>query len=145
MASRKERLARQAQAAAQRQQVVTAAYQFQGPIPSPQDLANYDRVLPGLADRLITTFENQAAHRMRLENSATRSENIRSYCGLAAGVIVALAFLAMAGFLIHEGHDVAGGVLGTVDIVALVGTFIYGTNSRKDERLRREQMLLGKG
>ncbi|MDQ2732066.1 MAG: hypothetical protein M3Y56_10430 [Armatimonadota bacterium] len=57
-----------------------------------------------------------------------------------AGLTVALSFLACSTFLIATGHDAAGGLLGTVDIVALVTAFIYGANNRKQERIVKAQV-----
>ena len=36
---------------------------FSGPLPHPEDLAKYEQVLPGAADRIISMAEQQAAHR----------------------------------------------------------------------------------
>lgn len=44
--------------------------------------------------------------------------------GMWLGLVVAMAFLFVSGWLIHEGHDIAGGVLGTVDLVGLVAIFV---------------------
>ena len=49
---------------------------YHGPIPPPQMLAEYDSVHPGLANRIIEAWENQAQHRKNLESKATDgSEN----------------------------------------------------------------------
>ena len=61
-----------------------------------------------------------------------------------AGFIVALAFLVVSGFLIYEGHDVAGTTLGTIDIVSLVSTFLYATHSRRAERSERARLMTGR-
>ena len=39
--------------------------------------------------------------------------------------IIAISFLLVAGGLIVTGHDVAGGVLGAVDLLGLVSVFLY--------------------
>ncbi len=43
-----------------------------------------------------------------------------------SGLIVALAFLGVSGWLISDGHELAGSILGTVDLVALVTVFVIG-------------------
>jgi len=48
-------------------------------------------------------------------------------------LVVALAFLAAAVWLIQGGHSLAGTVLGTVDITALVAVFVLGRVSQRDE------------
>ena len=126
-----------------RHALVEASYQFTGPIPSPQDLAQYEAIMPGLADRLIERFERQSEHRMALEREVTRADVRRANLGLTAGFTVALTSIGASAFLVAHGHDVAGTVLGGATIVSLVSTFIYGTNSRKEERLQREKLLVG--
>jgi uncharacterized membrane protein len=42
---------------------------FSGPLPHPEDLAKYEQVLPGAADRIIRMAEQQAAHRQNLERA----------------------------------------------------------------------------
>lgn len=55
-----------------------------------------------------------------------RQEKYLEWAGLAAGLLIALAFLTAASLLVASGHDVAGTFLGTVDIVALVTVFVLG-------------------
>jgi len=106
----------------------------QGPLPSAEELASYDVTVPGAAERIISMAENQAKHRQGLEAYAIRAENQRSWGGLVAGLIVAVAFLAGAVILGIEGQPLLGGILGTLDLGSIVGTFVYGTRSRRDER-----------
>ena len=63
----------------------------------------------------------------------------RAYLGLIAGLIVALSMSAGGVFLVYEGHDWAGTTMVTTVVVALVGTFVYGTRSRRSERQQKAQ------
>jgi uncharacterized membrane protein len=45
-----------------------------GPIPAPQDLFQYDQLIPGAADRIIAMAEREQAHRMNIEDMATRAD-----------------------------------------------------------------------
>lgn len=72
--------------------------------------------------------------RQRLETQdwITRQEYKLRWWGLWTGLIIAIAFLSAATFLIASGHDTAGTVLGTVDLVALTAVFVTGrTTSRR--------------
>jgi uncharacterized membrane protein len=62
-----------------------------------------------------------------LELAASRRSNV----GQLFGFIIALAFLLVSAWLINGGHEVAGVILGSVDLVALVTVFVYGVNSSK--------------
>lgn len=116
---------------------------FSGPLPPPEVLAHYSDCIPDGADRILRMAEAQQQHRMSLERFALRSDWARSFAGLVAGLIVALLFLYVSWDLISTGHDLAGTALGTVDIVALVGVFIYGDVSRRAERTEKAKMMAG--
>jgi len=62
---------------------------------------------------------------------------IRSYLGLGVGGVVALMFGYWAYDLICLGHDVAGSLLGTVDIVALVSVFVVGKRTFDEDLARK--------
>ncbi len=51
--------------------------------------------------------------------------------------------LGISYYLIATGNGVAGAILSGVDIVSLAGTFIYGTASRKAERVEKQRRLAG--
>jgi putative copper export protein len=82
--------------------------------------------------------ENQSAHRIYLEKTVIRGDNKRANWGLFCGYSLCIMVLIMSFILIRGGHDVAGTVLGTADLVSLVSVFVYGTNVRRKERERRE-------
>lgn len=42
-------------------------------------------------------------------------------------LVIAISFLSASTYLVATGHDLAGGLLGTVDIVALVTVFVVGS------------------
>ena len=42
----------------------------EGPIPAPEVMAGYERLLPGSADRILSMAERQEAHRQKLEQEA---------------------------------------------------------------------------
>ena len=98
--------------------------EFRGPLPPPEALRAYDDIVPGAAERLLTEAERNGEHRRWRERTALQAQVARVKWGLAAGFSVAMSFLAVSGALIAQGHDVSGTILGTVDLVALVGVFV---------------------
>ncbi len=93
----------------------TQALSYSGPIPPPAMLEEYNRIVPGSADRILRMAEDQTTHRH------------------------ALAALALAAYAIHLGQVGAGTFIGTTSFAALITAFIYGTQSRKTERQNREK------
>lgn len=122
---------------------VAAAQSFSGPLPPPDVLARYNDAVPNGAERIMRMAEKQADHRISLEKQVMSADIRRSNAGLAAGLIVAIAFLVASYLLINDGHEEAGAFLGTVDIGGLVGAFVYGTISQRRERQDRRRDMIG--
>ncbi len=57
------------------------------------------------------------------------------------GFIVALAFFGGSVALIALDKQAAGLAMGLTDIAVVVGMFIYGSLSRRDERRRKAELL----
>lgn len=93
-----------------------------GPLPAPEDLAAYGQISPDLVDRIVAAFEDERSHRHLMDVQQSR----RASMGLAAGFVVAVLFLVVSAWLIYNDHDIAGAVLGTVDLVALTAVFVLG-------------------
>jgi hypothetical protein len=62
---------------------------------------------------------------MKRRYRQARERYYLNMAGLVTGFIIALAFLAVSGWLINGDHDAAGVILGSVDLVALVSVFVY--------------------
>jgi uncharacterized membrane protein len=107
---------------------------FSGPLPPPEILAEYERIIPGGANRIMVMAETQAKHRQELERAVVTSNNRRSNIGLWLGFLVVMFITWAAYDAIMAGHGLAGTVLGTVDIVTIGGLFIYGSQSQRAER-----------
>ncbi len=114
---------------------------FSGPLPKPEILQGYNNIVPGSADRIIQMAEKQADHRMFLEKTVIAGDAKRADRGLICGTIVALCVLAGAVFVIYTGHDAAGIAVITADIAGLVSAFIYGTKSRRAERVQKAKIM----
>lgn len=111
---------------------------FQGPIPPPAILENYNAIIPNGAERIMAMAEKQAEHRQILENKVISSDILNSRLGLVFGLTIGLAGLACGTICILNGYAVVGAFLSGGTIVSLVGTFVYGSKSRKDERIQKQ-------
>lgn len=152
---RLKRRAKREQAAALRRQNVSLppsvasgyavqATMYSGPVPPPDMLRDYDAIEPGRGARLMNLIEDQARHRMFLEKKVISADVWRSWAGLACGFVIALAFLGAGVHVIGLGHPVSGTTLSTTAIVGLVGTFVYGTQSQRKERVEKAKMMSGR-
>jgi uncharacterized membrane protein len=116
--------------------------EFSGPLPPPQALKAYDMVVPGAAERIISMAERQQAHRHGLEKIVIQGDTQRAFWGLVAGTVFAFGSLGAGTYLISNGREASGVALVGTTLVSVVGTFIYGTQSRKTERQERQERLL---
>jgi uncharacterized membrane protein len=113
---------------------------FSGPIPPPEVLSKYADIIPNGADRILKMAEKQSDHRQHLEKWAVIGGTILSYFGVFFAFILALATIYFGSNLIEKNHTITGSIFAGVGLLGLVSAFIYGTRSRKEERLRREKI-----
>jgi len=113
--------------------VRTEVTTFQGPLPDPNMLRAYDQAMPGLAERLVTAFEAEGAHRRMIEQRLLTEEALQNrrhhheaVMGQACGLLVALSAIAAALWLGLHGQPWAGAVLAALGIGSIVYAFIKG-------------------
>jgi len=114
---------------------------FQGPLPRPATLKEYEDILSGSADRIITMAEKQQQHRMEMEHAVIHSDIVMERLGLATGFILAV-ILAIGGiWLVSEGKELTGLIVLVGEIAALVGAFLFGQRRRQRELDERKKAL----
>jgi len=105
-----------------------------GPIPDAGQLEHYERICPGLADRIISMAEKQSEHRQYLEKTVVKSGVRDSLLGIISGFAIGIVTVVSGALLIYSGHDIAGAVFSGTGLTGLVGVFVYGTRSSRAER-----------
>jgi hypothetical protein len=85
--------------------------------------------------------ETQSAHRQQLETRALSGELLRSTWGMIAGTVVTLGIEVISALLILKGYALAGAGMGGFWLVALAGVFVYGTRSRREERMEKARIM----
>ena len=96
---------------------MTAARDGMGPL-SPQTIKEYESCPPELKAEVLALIRV----RRRAENAKVNL----AYLGPILGFIVVLSFLGVSAWLINNGHNTAGSLLGVVDIVSLASVFVLG-------------------
>src|SRR4051812_3458088 len=89
--------------------VNTMAVSFQGPLPPPQMLAEYDRLIPNGAERLMALLERAAAHRQAQEATNLTGRLRLGARGQWLGAALCVLLGAIGWHLTINGHDVVGG------------------------------------
>lgn len=118
----------------QQPQKYFAAKFSSGPLPSPEILERYDKIMPGLADRIVKQAENQSEHRMILEKKVIQSDVLNSRLGLIFAFIIGMTGIISGIYFVSAGLSAAGYIFTGGSFVSLVSVFIYGTRSRRKER-----------
>jgi uncharacterized membrane protein len=110
---------------------------FSGPLPPPNILAQYDQIVPGAGERIISMAENQASHRQDIEKKVIESDIKHAGRGLHYGLIIGLVSVIGGVICIMYGHEVGGSIVGGTGLTGLVGVFVYGSRQRRKEREAR--------
>lgn len=109
-------------------------------LPPPDEMERYEKLSPGITSTLITTYQKQAEHRIELEKIVINSGVANAKRGQIFAFIIAMTSL-LGGFgLIFLDKNVLGitSILGS--LATLLGAFIYGNKSKKDERIQKEKL-----
>lgn len=95
-----------------------------GPLPSPEDIREYEAVQPGTAERMLVRWEKQSDHRMELESKQVEA-NIRNRArGQYIGMVVAMTVI-IGGFLaIFLDKPLAGVAALVLAAATIAGRFI---------------------
>lgn len=117
-----------------RNSIIEVNQEFSGPIPPPHLLDQYNQIVPGAAERILSMAERQSAHRLELEKQVIASDIKKSERGQVFGLVVATVGLVLAFTLGMTGHQVAAGIIGGADIVSLAAIFVYGRRQKQIER-----------
>ena len=79
--------------------------QWQGPLPPPGALEQFDRIIPNGAERIMVMCEKEQAARLGIEKTYATSEVAVEVGGRIVGAILTLACLGAAIWSIHIGAD----------------------------------------
>lgn len=105
-----------------------------GPLPAPEVLEHYERILPGAAERILAMAEAQSSHRMGLEKQTVKTRNANSRVGMWMAYTLSAGTIAAGIALTMMGRDVAGLTTLITAIASLVGMFIYNQHTGAKER-----------
>lgn len=106
-------------------------------LPPPEEMERYEKLCPGITQRLLEQFQKQGEHRMELEKSVITSGIKNSARGQIFAFILSLTVIIMGFVLILFNKGTAGIVAIVSSLAALVGIFIYGSEAKKRERTEK--------
>lgn len=90
-------------------------------LPSPEALAQYERIHPGMAQRIIALAEQEA--RFRWDSGAETTGGSTDRIAQLLALVIIMLFFAAGIYLIASGKQVAGCIISVVDLIALISVF----------------------
>ena len=100
--------------------------EFSGPLPHPEILENYNRIVPGAAERIIQMAESEKEHRHYIEKAALRADIREARLGQIFAFLIGTIAIVCGAYTAIEGAPGAGGVIGGGGVIGLVSVFILG-------------------
>lgn len=111
--------------------------QYQGPLPPPKYLSEYESIQPGLAERIVTMAEKEQAHRQELEGKdldaaiqSNSKEFTEARIGQVFALIIGIAVIVAGAYCATNGAPWPGAVIGSSGVIGLVSVFIMGRNAK---------------
>lgn len=105
--------------------------EFSGPIPPPSIIEDYERILPGSADRIIAMAEKQSKHRQKMEGIIVNSESRDSLLGIICAFLIGISCIGAAVFMVYlvpkSAGAISASVLGVTGVGSITSGFIINT------------------
>jgi uncharacterized membrane protein len=122
--------------------------EYAGPMPSPQMMGEYAAHIPDAPERIMRVFEEQSAHRRKMEDLVLTGDVSRSWWGLAAAFVIAMTMtvggITVAIMVDPPSGPTAGAAMVGTTLVGLCSVFVYGTQSRRSEREGKARTLVAR-
>ena len=108
--------------------------QYEGPLPPPRILLEYDQAIPGAGERILRESERQSEHRRSMESKLVEGSVSWNRRGQTFAFVVVLTALIGGMWLVVLDRPIWG--LGTLitAIAGLAGSFLLATRRRRARR-----------
>lgn len=117
----------------QQQQVTFQQTKFyQGPLPAPETLQQYEQIQPGFANRIMTLAEGEALHRRSLEGRVITINTVLSFAGMLCGLLSIAGVLWLCYYAFSLGYDTAAATIATGVLIGIGGVFLYRKSRKPD-------------
>jgi uncharacterized membrane protein len=114
---------------------------YSGPLPAPQQIEEYNRIVPGSGEILFEEFRAQSRHRRSMEKIIVVSDAARSFVGMFIGGGLAVYMTWLGAQLIREGHATTGFSSIGIAIATAVGPFLIRSYLQSKERQAQQLAL----
>jgi len=109
------------------------AQSFQGPLPPPSLFGQYDQILPGSADRILSLAEKEQAHRQKWESEVLNAQKSEISRGQWMGFGLSIFALTIAFLCAYFGFPIVATVCISTVLVGIVTAFLRGRSNKEKE------------
>lgn len=114
-------------------QLAVTTQQYSGPIPPPNILEGFERIVPGSAERILRMAEQNSEHQQAIEKLALTSRFKEVRRGQIFGLVAVICALATCLLSLYLGSEKAAMIIGGTTIVGLAAAFIVGRYKQSDD------------
>jgi uncharacterized membrane protein len=116
--------------------IVTHAF-FEGPLPPPALLEQFERLVPGAASRILAFTEDEFRHRRALEVTIVSANTRALGRGQWFGFVVMVAGLGLGAWLVRGGDKLIGFASIIAPLTTAAALFVYAQRREERERERK--------
>lgn len=103
------------------------------PLPPPEILAKFNEAVEQGGERIFREFEREAAHRREMDIKNFDAAVVERRIAQVLAFLFAVGCLGLAGWAISTGNQIAGGVIGTGGIAAVVTAFLSSSRHSSEK------------
>jgi uncharacterized membrane protein len=112
--------------------------QWQSPFPPPKDVKEYEAVLPGAFDRMVTMVEQSQGAQIESERAGQESLRAYSMQGTLLGGLITLGAMACSLVCIFRGASWVAGAFLSVPVMSVAKALIESARSRANSSTATE-------
>lgn len=121
----------QAQLVAHRHEEMTI---HSGPIPAPEVIEGYEKILPGAADRIIKMAEVEQQHQHSYADKGQSHAFIATIVGQIFGFLICSSGIIGGAVLVYHDKPLSGFGMFVTSLGSLVGIFIFQKRRKKSDQ-----------
>lgn len=107
---------------------------FSGPMPPPEYLVAYEKIVPGIAKELFDGVKADSAHIRTMQRDALKAQKRDSLLGQIFGFLIGLFAIGCGTYASVNGAPLAGGFIGGGGVAALVAVFVLGKKTSPQQK-----------
>ena len=113
---------------------------WSGLVPSPDDCAKFEALVPGATQFFFDQAKAQTEHRIAMESATIQANISHQRRGLDRGVVIFLGVEVLSGYAIYHGQEGAGILGAAATLFAACGIYVFGVRKQQEERAAKAQL-----